>query len=158
MAADVGGRGAVAGRVWLGGEGIVSVGSESVATRNRLGLEAIVATSARPGCYRRLSLLGGLGGGEGVDELDMQRLDGSQGPGVGLPVQVVEGESREQPGGKELVDIVRVEVIDWAARVSIAIRLASPLTTATTVLTGDESSAGIGVYLSPWRSRRAVPC
>lgn len=158
MAADVGGRGAIAGRVWLGGKGIVGVGSESVAACDRLGLEAVVEASARPGCYRGLPLLGGLGGGEGVDELDMQRLNGSQRPGVGLPVQVVEGESREQPGGKELVDIVRVEVIDWAARVSIAIRLASAPTTATTVLTGEDSSAGVGVYLSPWRSRRAVPC
>lgn len=86
MAADVGGRGAIAGRVWLGGKGIVGVGSESVATCNGLGLEAIVAASARPGRYGRLPLLGGLGGGEGVDELDMQRLDGSEGPGVGLPV------------------------------------------------------------------------
>lgn len=70
----------------------------------------------------------------------------------------MEGESREQPGGKELVDIVRVEVIDWVARVSIAIRLASAPTTATMVLTWEESSAGVGVYLSPLRSRRAVPC
>lgn len=94
MAADVGSRGTVAGRVWLGGKGIVGVGSKSVATCKRLGLEAIVAARAGCGCYGRLPLLGGFGSGEGVDELDMQCLDGSQRAGVGLPMQVVEGESR----------------------------------------------------------------
>jgi hypothetical protein len=35
-------------------------------------------------------------------------------------MQVVEGESGQQPRGEEFVDIVRVEVIDWLAFVSIS--------------------------------------
>lgn len=82
VAADVGGGGAVAWGVGLFGEGIVGVGGESAATCNLLCLEAIETTTAERGCYRGLSLFGGFGGGEGIDELDMQCLDGSKRAGV----------------------------------------------------------------------------
>lgn len=67
----------------------------------------------------------------------------------------MEGKSRQQSGGKEFVDIVRVEVVDWRARVSFKINIR-----------GDDSNSrrrsrvGMGMvfYLSPLRSRRAVPC
>lgn len=88
----------------------------------------------------------------------MQRLDGSQGAGVGLPVQVVEGKSREQPWGKKFVDIVRVEIVDWMARVSI--KIMDRTATAPAIMSRGRGETGVGVlfYLSPSRSRRVVPC
>lgn len=77
---------------------------------------------------------------------------------MGLPVQVVEGKSREQPWGKEFVDIVRVEVIDWMARISIMLMILSAATTATILATEGGEEWVVVSYLSPSRSRTAVPC
>lgn len=93
---------------------------------------------------------GGLvGGGKGVDELDVEGLDGAERAGVGLPMQVSKGEAGDQAGGEEFVDIVRVEVLDWAALVlaSVGVRR-----------NGIEvEEAGESGYLSLWTSKRAAP-
>ena len=55
---------------------------------------------------------------EGVDELDVEGFDGAEGPGVGLPVEVAQGEARDEAWFDKLVNVVRVEVLDWRAQVS----------------------------------------
>jgi hypothetical protein len=79
---------------------------------NLLRLEAVVAGGAA------LPPLEGRGSGqarEGVScaqELDVQGVYGPEGPRVGLPVEVSEGQAGEEAWGEELVDIVRVVVLD----------------------------------------------
>lgn len=51
----------------------------------------------------------------------MECLDGAKGPGVGLPIEVAQGESWNEAWLEKLIDVVRVEVLDCAegrARVS----------------------------------------
>ena len=61
---------------WLGGKAIVGIASGS--TAEGLCLEAVICTRAWRRDYGRLSWsVGGLGGGEGVDQFDVEGLDGA---------------------------------------------------------------------------------
>lgn len=53
-----------------------------------------------------------VGGGKGIDELDVEGLDGAERTGVGLPVKVSKREAGYQAGSEELVDIVWIEILD----------------------------------------------
>lgn len=101
-----------------------------------------------------MSSLGGfVGGGKGVDKLDVEGLDGAERAGMGLPVQVSKGEAGYQAGGEEFVDIVRVEVLD--CRIEAALVLAS-VTMRRNGIDVEEAGEN-GYYLSLWTSKRAVP-
>lgn len=55
------------------------------------------------------------GGGvlAGLGELNVEGVDGAEGPGVRVPMEVAEGQPRDEAGADELVDVVRVEALDW---------------------------------------------
>lgn len=112
MAASVGGRGPVARREGFGGKGVVEVRSGAVAPEG-LRREAVIATGTRVGRYDGWFRLGRLvGGGKGVDEFDVEGLDGAERAGVGLPMQVPQRKAGDQAGGDEFVHIVGVKILD----------------------------------------------
>lgn len=47
-----------------------------------------------------------------MGEFDVKGVDGAEGSGVRVPVEVAEGKSRNEAGGNELVEVVGVEVLD----------------------------------------------
>lgn len=47
----------------------------------------------------------------------MEGLDGAKGAGVGLPVEVAQGQTGDEAWRKELVDVVRVKVLDWVEEI-----------------------------------------
>ena len=66
---------------------------------------------------------------------------------MGLPMEVAQGQAWDEARRKELVDLVRVEILDCSrtARVSCGMRQRS------------ECRGRCAHYLSPWRLRRSVP-
>jgi len=85
----------------------------------------------------------------------MEGWDGAYGTIMRHPIDVAERESGDQAGGEQLVDIVRIKVLDWVVPVSDTGRLRKGTVMGTR--TGTRTRDGRGANRLLWTTRRAVP-
>ena len=55
----------------------------------------------------------GVGIVAGLGELDVEGVDGAEGPSVRVPVEVAQGQPGNEAGADELVEVVGIVALDW---------------------------------------------